>query len=117
RPAQYRVVRSGIELERFRDVVVDREDLRRQLGIPRDALVAGSGGRLSEQKAPLDMIAAFERLAAVRPDAHLVLVGDGPLQDSVRAAAARSGLAGRVHLTGMRRDVAELLRDLDVCAV
>jgi glycosyltransferase involved in cell wall biosynthesis len=79
--------------------------------------VVGTVGRIARQKAPLDLFAAFEHLARVHRDAHLVFVGDGPLRPEVEAAAARAGLSDRVHVAGMRRDVAELQRGFDVFAL
>jgi len=117
RAAQYRLIRSGIEIEAYRDVAITRAAARARLGIPEDAWVVGSVGRLSPQKAPLDLLAAFEVLARARADAHLVIVGDGPLRGEVEARVAAAGLAGRVHLPGLRRDVPELLRAFDVFAL
>jgi glycosyltransferase involved in cell wall biosynthesis len=117
RPELYRLIRSGIEVEAYRDVAADRAGVRARLGLPADAFVVGTVGRLGRQKAPLDLLAAFERLVAARRDAHLVLVGDGPQRDEVVAAVSRGGLEGRVHLTGLRRDVPELLRAFDVFAL
>jgi len=117
RAEQYRLIRSGIEVEAYRDVAVDRATMRARLGLPGEAFVVGTVGRLGRQKAPLDLLAAFERLARERGDAHLVLVGDGPQREEVVAAIARAGLEGRVHLLGLRRDVPELLRAFDVFAL
>jgi glycosyltransferase involved in cell wall biosynthesis len=117
RPAQYRLVRSGIEVEAYRDAAIDRSGARARLGIPDDALVVGSVGRLSPQKAPLDLLAGFAVLARERPEAQLVVVGDGPLRGEVEARVAALGLGGRVHLPGLRRDVPELLRAFDVFAL
>src|SRR5207237_5881897 len=77
----------------------------------------GTVGRLSPQKAPLDLLAAFTRVAERLPDAHLVMVGSGPLRQEVEAAVERAGLAQRVHLVGLRRDVPEILRAFDVFAL
>jgi glycosyltransferase involved in cell wall biosynthesis len=117
RPAQYRLVRSGIQIEVYRDVATTRAEARARLGIPASALVVGSVGRLSPQKAPLDLLEGFAALARERADAHLAIVGDGPLRDEVEARVAALGLAGRVHLPGLRRDVPELLRAFDVFAL
>jgi glycosyltransferase involved in cell wall biosynthesis len=70
--------------------------------------------RLSPQKAPLDLIAAAAHVAAQRPDVHFVVVGDGPLRPDVEAAIAAHSLAGRVHLTGLRDDVPDLMHSFDV---
>lgn len=117
RREQYRLIRSGIEIDTYRDVELSRDDARQRLGLPCDAFVIGSVGRLSEQKAPLDLLAAFAPVAAAHPDARLVYVGDGPLRGQLEAAIARAGLTGRVHLAGLRRDVPELLRAFDVFAL
>lgn len=114
---QYSLIRSGIEIEAYRDVTASRAATRASLGIPLDALVVGTVGRLVRQKAPLDMVAAFRHLAAVREDAHLVFVGEGPLHREVVAAVAAAGLTGRVHLLGLRRDVPALLHAFDVFAL
>lgn len=117
RPEQYRLIRSGVEVEAYRDAPFTRAEVRREIGVPEDAFVIGTVGRLSPQKAPLDLLAAFERIAGIRPETHLVLVGDGPQRDLVTARAADAGLADRVHLLGLRRDVAKLQRAFDVFAL
>jgi glycosyltransferase involved in cell wall biosynthesis len=115
--SRYHLIRSGIEVEAYRDIAIARDDARAGIGIPAGAFVVGSVGRLSRQKSPLDLLAAFEHLARTRADAHLVVVGDGPDRAEVEAAIQRAGLAGRVWLLGLRRDVPELLRAFDVFAL
>jgi glycosyltransferase involved in cell wall biosynthesis len=117
RPEQYHLIRSGIEIEAYRDVAVSRVEMRSRLGLPLDAFVVGSVGRLAPQKAPLDLLAAFEHLAARQPNAHLVLVGDGAQREEVVGSIAERGMQGRIHLLGLRRDVPELLRAFDVFAI
>lgn len=117
RPGQYHLIRSGIDVEFYASPGASRESVRERLGVPRDALVVGTIGRLGRQKAPLDLLAAFERLARARPEAHLVMVGDGPQRAEVEAACARDGLASRVHLLGLRRDIPDLLHAFDVFAL
>ena len=117
RARQYHLIRSGIEIEAYRDAPVSRAEARARLGVPADAFVVGSVGRLGPQKAPLDLLAAFDRLAKAIPSAHLVLVGDGPQRAEVEAARERAGLDGRVHVLGLRRDVPELLKGFDVFAL
>jgi glycosyltransferase involved in cell wall biosynthesis len=49
-----------------------------------------------------DLLAAFEILVrGPAPDAHLLLVGDGPARAELEASSARVGLAERVHITGL----------------
>ncbi|MFN8177970.1 MAG: glycosyltransferase family 4 protein [bacterium] len=117
RPEQYRLIRSGIRVEFFRDVTIPPEKARGLLGLPPDAFVIGSVGRLSAQKAPLDLIEAFAVVAEAQPDARLVFVGDGPLRSDVEKRLAALGLQERVTLAGIRRDVPRLLRAFDVFAL
>jgi len=92
---------------------MSRAEARARLGLPGDAFVFGSVGRLGEQKSPLVLLEAFVRVAAARPEAQLVFTGDGPQRGELVAAIARAGLESRVHLAGLRRDVPEVLRALD----
>jgi glycosyltransferase involved in cell wall biosynthesis len=75
---------------------------RADFGIPADAFVMVTVGRVVARKATPQLVKA---LAAVqRPDTHLLIVGDGPEADAVRSAAAAAGLSGRVHLLGQVSD-------------
>lgn len=113
-PSQYHLIRSGIEVEAYRDVTLDRVGARARIGLPEDAFVVGNVGRLSPPKCPELMLRAFARVSATRPQAHLVLVGDGWQRAEVETEAHRLGLGDRVRLLGLRRDVPELLRAFDV---
>jgi len=114
RPEQYHLIRSGIEVEAYRDVPLDRCAARERIGVPAEAFVVGNVGRLSPPQCPEVMLAAFDLLARKCAGARLVLVGDGWQRGEVEAEIARRGLGDRVHLLGLRRDVPELLRAFDV---
>jgi glycosyltransferase involved in cell wall biosynthesis len=114
RRADYVVVRSGVELEMYGAGAARRDDVRDLLGLPRGGRVLGAVNRLSEQKDPLTLIAAAAQVLREDPEAWLLVVGDGPLRTDVEAAVARAGISDRVVLTGLRYDVADLLRAMDV---
>jgi len=117
RAEKYVTIRSGIDLERFRHPERPREAVRAELGIPADAPVVGTVTRLSAQKAPLDFVAAAAAVAEAPPQVHFVVVGDGPLRPQVEAEIAARGLRDRVHLTGLRRDIPDLMHSFDVFAL
>jgi glycosyltransferase involved in cell wall biosynthesis len=75
---------------------------RADFGIPSDAFVMVTVGRVVARKATPQLVKALA--AAQRPDTHLLIVGDGPESDAVRSAAAEAGLSGRVHLLGQVSD-------------
>jgi glycosyltransferase involved in cell wall biosynthesis len=116
-PSKYVTIRSGIDLDHFRHPQRRIEAVRDELGIPRDAPVVGTVTRLSEQKAPLDFVAAAAIVNDHHPKAHFVIVGDGPLRDEVEAEVAAQGLTNSVHLTGLRRDVPDLMHSFDIFAL
>lgn len=90
------VVMNGVDGELFR--VRDRAEARRALGLDPRAPLALYVGNLKPEKGPMDLAAAWPRVAAARPDARLVVVGDGPLRGDVTAAFADH--AGSVTLAG-----------------
>ncbi len=114
RSGNYRLVRSGIELHCFGHPTVPAEETRRALGIPDGRPVVGSVLRMSPQKAPLDLVAAFSRISRNYPDAWFVIVGDGPLRPQVERAIEEGRIADRTVLTGQRSDVPELMAAFDI---
>jgi glycosyltransferase involved in cell wall biosynthesis len=114
RAGDYRLIRSGIPLSRFSPDPGRGAGVRSRLGIPADAIVIGSVGRLSPQKNPRDFVRLAQMLSQRRPDLRFVYVGDGPMRDEVESALDASGLTDNVMLLGVRDDVPDLLRAMDV---
>jgi glycosyltransferase involved in cell wall biosynthesis len=73
-----------------------RLEIRAQLGLPQDALVFGFIGRLSAQKAPERLVAAFATIARTVPEARLLVIGSGELEGEVRNQISAAGLVDRV---------------------
>ena len=72
-------------------------------------------GRLTKQKAPLDLLEAFHLLPDdVQRRCLLNFVGDGPLAFSLRTAIDRLQLNDRVHVVGHSDEVPALMRDSTV---
>ena len=91
--------------------------LRRELGLPPDAVLVGFVGRLVPIKAAgvfLDALALVVREAS-RP-VYGVVVGDGPERRRLEERAA-AGLGNRVRFLGWRHDLVPVYGDLDVLAV
>ncbi|MBU0491986.1 MAG: glycosyltransferase family 4 protein [Chloroflexi bacterium] len=116
-PAQYVTIHGCIDVAAFAHPTKGRAAMRAELGLPADAPVVGTVGRLSPQKAPLDWVRAAAVVAQSVPTARFVYVGDGPLRPAVEALIAELGLTDRVILAGLRRDVPDLLAAFDVFAL
>lgn len=91
-----------------------RRRARLALGLPADATVVGTVGRLTYQKAPEDFLAALRRLG--RPEVIGVWVGGGELAERVAGLAAAMPEV-TVVLAGERADVPQLLPAFDVFAL
>ena len=107
---------NGIDLSRFpgRDEAVRDDALARSLGLPPGLPVIGVLARFRPEKDHRTFLRAARLVADRRPDARFLLVGDGPLQDELRALARALGLDGRVVFAGKRDDVMPLLTLLDL---
>ncbi|MGA3188434.1 MAG: glycosyltransferase, partial [Bryobacteraceae bacterium] len=108
---RWRVLPCGIDLAPFRAPIGEMSS-RAALRIPADALVLGSVGRLTAEKNSeflLDVLAAVLR---VRPDAYLLLIGDGPLREQLERKAQEGGYRDHLVLPGQRSDVPALLRNV-----
>jgi teichuronic acid biosynthesis glycosyltransferase TuaC len=91
------VLRNGVDLERFRPL--DRETTRARLGLRATTLL--SVGHLIERKAHHLAVSAV----ALLPGMELVIIGDGPELNALRALARRTGVAHRVRfLPAMGQD-------------
>jgi glycosyltransferase involved in cell wall biosynthesis len=87
--------------------------IRRELGVPGDALVIGHVGRFVGAKNHAFLVDVFQRLSR-DPRLHLLLAGDGPLRAGVEADVIARGLASRVTFTGSCADVARVMSAMDV---
>lgn len=78
------VLQRGVDTELFNPGRHSAQ-LRRQWGVRPDQLVCLYVGRIAREKNIHTAVAAFRALQQVRPDARLVLVGDGPLRATLAA--------------------------------
>ena len=95
------IVPTGVDLEAFRNTEATVGiGVRGRLGIAPDAPLLLLVSRLAQEKSvPL----AFQALSLVRaelPDTQLLLVGSGPLEDSLKQQARAEGLEGAIHFVG-----------------
>lgn len=82
------------------DAALNRQLLRRQWGLGESDLVIGTVVRLVPQKDPETLIRAFALLSKRLPHVKLVVVGTGPLHDSLLQVAAELGIADRIVWPG-----------------
>lgn len=90
---------NGVDLEMFGDPPPRDAALAAELGIEsRD--VIGYIGSFYDYEGLDDLIDAMARLKGAASNAHLLLVGGGPMEEALRAQAAASPVAERIHFVG-----------------
>lgn len=96
-PKRTVVVHSGIPLE---PTFAEPANLRQQLGLPADSVLAVTVGDLVAHKDHRTLIEAAGLLRRSHPSLHWVLAGDGPLRSALAAQVNRLELGQQFHLLG-----------------
>ncbi len=111
--ARVRVIPNGVDTDRYQPVELNH-DLRAQLRIPRSAPLAGIVAVLRPEKNHEMFLRVAAQVHAEVPDAHFLVIGEGPRRRELESLSAQLGLSQRVHFLGKRPDVPQLLNLLDV---
>jgi glycosyltransferase involved in cell wall biosynthesis len=105
---------GGIDLSVFDPTLIRpgrREALRRELGVPEEAILVTLAARMHAQKRPLDFVALARRFRD-RPEYFFLLAGGGPLEEAVDARIAET--PGNVKRVPFVEGMAELWAASDV---
>lgn len=108
------VMPNAIDTAKYAYDPAAREVLRRALGIPQNAFVAGHVGRFTYAKNHPLLLRIFAGLLKAKPDALLLLVGEGELEAQTRQQVKDLGLQDHVIFTGVRQDANKLYSVMDV---
>ena len=117
KPEAAETVLNGIPVRRFTGSTARRGAARSVLGLADDVPVIGCVGRMVALKNQRLLIDSMPALLRSHPALALVVIGDGPLEATLRAQAASLGVAAQVHFLGQRADVADLLPAFDIFAL
>ena len=107
------VLPNAIELDRFSYSPEDRAAVRKELHLE-NAFVAGMVGRLAPEKNIPFALHVFRALVKTRPEAVLLLVGDGEERVKLEQLIQEYQLNDHVRLLGRRTDVQRLYSAMDV---
>jgi PEP-CTERM/exosortase A-associated glycosyltransferase len=99
-PAKIMVSPNGVDLTLFGEPLPRDTALAAELGLAMADDVVGFIGSFYDYEGLDDLIAAMPALVVRRPAAKLLLVGGGPMEQSLRAQAAASPVAGAIRFVG-----------------
>ena len=112
------VIPNGVDARRFDPARYDRDRCRRRLGVDGDVFAIGTVARLTRQKNLGQLLEAVKLLVDQVGDARRVqalIVGpDGGTGAELRRRVRQLGLGKSVRFLGLRHDIPEILRALDV---
>jgi glycosyltransferase involved in cell wall biosynthesis len=110
--ARIDIVHSGIDPDRLANAGAPLE--RARFGIPESVPLVGTVAHMAWHKGLETLVDAAPEIVRLRPDAHIVLVGDGELRQELGARAHAGPVADRIHFAGFQKDVAPWHRAFDV---
>lgn len=105
---------NGVDLNVYKYDEENRRKVRSEFGIADEQLVVGHIGRFSQQKNHKFLIEVFAEVLKQKPDALLILVGDGEKKSEIKEQIKALGIDESVIFTGIRSDVPDLLSVMDI---
>jgi len=113
-----RQIYNGVDSEKFHP----NQSLRNQVTpgdfLSANSVVVGTVGRIAEVKNQKLLVDGVRRLVESRPELRenlrLVLVGDGPLYDSLQVYISEIGISDLVWMAGDRDDIPQLMQLMDI---
>ena len=110
---EFTIINNGIETENFIYNTNIRKSMRDKLGIG-DKFVVGHIGNFVYPKNHVFLIDIFKVIHQKDIKSILILVGDGKLRNEIEEKIINEGLKDSVILTGVRKDIPNLLQAMDV---
>lgn len=107
-PEKISTIYNAVAVDTFAHIPID--DLSRE----NKPVTITNIASLTKQKAHHLLLEAAQMVLAVHPDTRFMIVGQGDLEQPLKAQAARMGLTERVIFTGVRRDIPEVLAQSDI---
>lgn len=107
------IIPNAIDLEKFAFNPDKRKLMRQKLGLD-GKFVLGHIGRFVYQKNHSFLIDVFAEVVRVKPEARLMLIGDGELRKTIEEKVVNRGLHDKVLFLGNRNDVADLYNVMDI---
>lgn len=109
------LILNGIDTERFQFDPKSRDRMRKQLGLE-NCFVIGHAGHLAKVKNQQYLLKLMPEILKSKPNAKLLLLGEGPDRPMLEKMIEALGLADSVLMTGNVINVPDYLSAMDVFA-
>ncbi len=116
-PANIKVIYNGINLERLTPPPEEVTRTRNEMGIGDDEAVVGISASLFPLKDHATFLQAAQEINGVMPHVKFIILGDGPLLESLHDMAKDLGIAPHVLFPGNKTDVGPYLSNFDIACL
>lgn len=107
------VVYNGIDIDKFVYNEASRDITRRKLNLDNDDFLFLGVGRITDAKDYPNLLKAFAVIHAKNRNTKLAIVGQGELEETIKAIRNKLSLQDSVYFLGARNDVNELMSACD----
>jgi glycosyltransferase involved in cell wall biosynthesis len=114
---QCRVIPNCIPVDYYACPQTPRREWRAREGFGDQDVLFVCVARFAAQKNHTLLLSAFAQGPASDPNAHLILIGEGPLREQLEDQAKDLGLGSQVRFLGLRADIPDTLGAMDVFAL
>ena len=114
KPEKIVVINSGLELENYREVVIDAHGQRDELRTERDKTMVGMIGRLEPVKGPEYLVEAAKLVIERFPKVKFLIVGEGSLRNKLELQCKKMDILDKIVFAGWREDIPKILSILDI---
>jgi len=104
KPSKVKVIYNGVDLKKFCPTVGKREEMRKKLGIPQDAVVVLTVRRLVYKNGIDTLIDSANIAVKKNPLILFLVVGKGPDMENIRMQVTQLGIASNFRLAGFVSD-------------
>lgn len=111
-PDRIQVIYNGINPDKYQPE--NTRSLRSEFNLAPNAPLIGFVGQLDERKGIDNLLPAFKKVTQEIPDAVLLMVGTGVMQQRIETFIMQNRLERNIRLVGFRNDIQNIMRTIDV---
>ncbi|MBN9299334.1 MAG: glycosyltransferase [Filimonas sp.] len=105
---------NGVNTQKFSRAINFEIDIREQLQLKKITRVIGIISVFRVQKRLFDWLHIAKELHDLHPDTYFIIVGDGPLNEQLRAKAKAMNMEDYLHFSGLQSEVRPYLKAMDI---
>ena len=111
---KFEIINNGIDLEKFKYDKLVRKKIRDELNIKEGDILLGHVGRFTKVKNHEFLVDLFYKVHKLDSRYKLILIGTGPLEESIKEKVAKLGINESVFFMGYKENTNEYFQAIDV---